>query len=306
MDKATRQTTTQQRGITITPRMPDFSFSAEEVPANWHSQGAIISAFWNGLSCTTPALEAFFIRDMRRLAPLITDFPELQKELQAFVHQEACHAATHRRWNRLLGEWGCPADRIEQRTKKLLGYIERWTSSRFRAAMVVAGEHFVGELGNIMMSKPEAFGEDHKVMADIFIWHGMEECEHKAVAFDAYTEVYGKGAWSWLTRVSAFGAATGLVTYALLMATSESLETTEGEGREWRQLMRYLYGKDGLFAGSGKAFLAFLKPSFHPWDFGSNKEVLDHYSSEIFDPAWAEKAAKRLDRTDSDTLASSG
>lgn len=303
MNDATRQTTTQERGITITPRMPDFSFSAEEVPANWHSEGAIISAFWNGLSCTTPALEAFFIRDIRRLEPLITDFPELQKELKSFVHQEACHAATHRRWNRLLQEWGCPADRIEQRSKKALDFIDRWTSTRFRSAMVVAGEHFVGELGNVMMSQPEVFGTTHKVMADIFIWHGMEECEHKAVAFDAYVEVYGKGFWSWLTRVSAFFAASALVTYSLFMATGEFLKTTEGEGRQWRKLLRYLYGRGGLFAGRAGAFLAFLKPSFHPWDFGSNKEVLERYSTEIFDPAWEERAAQKLNRTDAVTLA---
>lgn len=296
-------TTTQERGITITPRMPDFSFSAEEVPANWHSEGAIISAFWNGLSCTTPALEAFFIRDMRRLEPLITDFPELQKELKAFVHQEACHAATHRRWNRLLADWGGPEERVENRTKKALNFIERWTTSRFRSVMVVSGEHFVGELGNVMISRPEVFGTTHEVMRDIWVWHGMEECEHKAVAFDAYTEVYGKGLWSYLTRVAAFFTSSALVTYAMFMSTREFLQTTEGESREWRQLMRYLYGKGGLMSGRAGAFLAILKPSFHPWDYGSNKEVLDKYSNEIFDPAWEEKAARKLNRTDAIAMA---
>jgi len=296
-------TTTQERGITITPRMPDFNFSADEVPANWHSEGAIISSFWNGLSCITPTLEAFFIRDMRRLEPMIKDFPELQKELRAFVHQEACHAATHRKWNRLLAEWGGPVEKIEGRTKKALGFIERWTSSRFRTAMVVSGEHFVGELGNVMISRPEIFGTTHQVMHDIWVWHGMEECEHKAVAFDAYTEVFGKGLWSYITRAAAFFAASALVSYAMIMSTREFLRTTEGEGREWRKLLRYLYGKGGVMAGSITAFLAILKPSFHPWGFGSNKEVLDKYSKEIFDPAWEAKAAQKLNREDAIELA---
>jgi len=296
MKKTTRQTTTQQRGITITPRMPDFSFSAKDVPADWHSEGAIISSFWNGLSCLAPALEAFFIRDMRKLSPMIDDFPELQKELQTFIHQEACHTAAHRKWNRVLMEWGFPVERVEERSKRALDFVERLTSSRFRSAMVCAGEHFVGELGNIMITRPEVFGTTHKEVSDIFVWHGMEEVEHKAVAFDCYTEAFGGGVWSYLNRVSAFLAAGLLVTYLIFVTTSEFVEVIEPKGKKkgWGKLLRYLYGKGGLFAGSGKAFLAIIRPSFHPWDYGDNEEILKHYSTEVFDPAWAEQAEKKL------------
>ena len=53
--------------------------------------------------------------------------------------------------------------------------------------MTAALEHFTATLAEMILSDPEArdmFGDE--TVKNLFLWHALEEAEHKAVAFDVY------------------------------------------------------------------------------------------------------------------------
>ena len=64
-------------------------------------------------------------------------------------------------------------------------------------------EHYTAVLVESMMTHV------HKPMTDesirnLWLWHSIEETEHKAVAFDLYESIYGKGLSAYLPRVAVY------------------------------------------------------------------------------------------------------
>ena len=83
----------------------------------------------------------------------------------------------------LLGEkppWGVPIPRRE------------WL--RFRLSLIAAIEQFTAVLGDWVLARRRTRRRGHRqVMLDLLRWHGAEEVEHRAVAFDMYQHVGGTG-----------------------------------------------------------------------------------------------------------------
>ena len=55
-------------------------------------------------------------------------------------------------------------------------------------------EHFTSTIAAELLQNPEIqamFQDD--TMYHLWMWHAVEENEHKAVAFDVYTNMYGQG-----------------------------------------------------------------------------------------------------------------
>jgi uncharacterized protein len=105
------------------------------------------------ISAMAPVVESFFIGDARRLLPRIADEAR-RAEGDAFLRQEAAHAGMHGRFNRLLARWGVPVEPIADSALRWLAIVD-WTSSDLRSAVAMAGEHFLGEIGNAILSRPE-------------------------------------------------------------------------------------------------------------------------------------------------------
>ena len=64
-----------------------FALPAERI-TNWHEQGAFITHFFNALSLLFPQGELFFMDSVRHYRQRIDD-PELKKQIQGFIGQEA-------------------------------------------------------------------------------------------------------------------------------------------------------------------------------------------------------------------------
>jgi hypothetical protein len=185
-------TSTGRLGVTVTARGPGFDFEGleYEVPRAWHPAGIGPTAFLETLSAIAPVVEPFFIADARRLLPGIAD--EAQRaEVDAFLRQEAAHASMHAAFNRVLNRWDVPVDAAADSVLRWLAIVD-WTSSDLRSAVAMAGEHFLGEIGNVILSRPELLDGVDPRIARLFRWHGYEEVEHKAVLFDAFHAARGR------------------------------------------------------------------------------------------------------------------
>src|SRR5215470_202141 len=147
-------TSTCRLGLTITPRRPGFDFDGleHEVPRAWHPAGIGPTAFLEALSAMAPVVEGFFIADARHLLPRIADEAP-RTEVEAFLRQEAAHASMHAAFNRLLLRWGVPVEPVAHSVRQWLAVVD-WTSSDLRSAVAMAGEHFLGEIGDAILSRP--------------------------------------------------------------------------------------------------------------------------------------------------------
>ena len=285
-------TSTALRGVRVVPRLPDISFADTDVPRLWHSGSAGITAFWNALTIAGPPIESFFLRDARRLAPLVKS-PALRREFADFMRQEAFHSLIHQRTHRLYEHWGIPVAALDSFVRRVLGWVERVSTTKLRSAMVVAGEHFLGELGNQGLTNPALLADADPRMARLLLWHFYEEVEHKAVYFDAFVDSYGNTASTYLHRVAGLLFVIGVLGIMLPILTVRLLrvEGAASRGSEWRRLGRHLFGSGGLWGGRARSILAFLSPRFHPWSYRDDSRYLV-LRSDLVQPEWAEAARR--------------
>jgi predicted metal-dependent hydrolase len=285
-------TSTGTLGVTVTPRWPAFNFEdlEREVPRAWHPGGIGPTAFLEALSAMAPVVECFFVEDARRLSSRI-EAEGPRAELDAFLRQEGSHACMHAAFNRLLIRWGVPVDASADVVLRWLTAVD-WTSSDLRSAVAMAGEHFLSEIGNVMLSRPELLDGVEPRIARLFRWHGYEEVEHKAVLFDAFHAARGHGPYIYAMRIAGLWVAVVLLALALPWASYRILASA-GAGRDfhaWRGLIRFVFGRRGMLRGRWRAVAAYHRPDFHPWRYLDNRRFLSELRDGIVDPVWEVKA----------------
>jgi predicted metal-dependent hydrolase len=285
-------TSTALRGIRVVPRLPDIDFADTDVPRLWHGGSAGITAFWDALTIAGPPIESFFLRDARKLLPLVKS-PALRQEFNDFMRQEAMHSRVHQRTHQLYRHWGVPVDELDAFMRRVLGWVERVSTTKLRSGMVVAGEHFLGEIGHQGLTNAALLAEADPRLARLLLWHFYEEVEHKAVCFDGFVDAHGDTVSTYLHRVVALMMAIGVLAFVLPVVTFRLLHN-EGAAfrwREWRALGRHLFTTGGLWSGRGRAILTFLNPHFHPWKYRDDSQYL-RLRSDLVRPEWADAASR--------------
>lgn len=176
----------------VPTRRMSFEESLQEVPRHFAADGDLVqSHVAAALSGVFPDGEDFFVRSVRHFRDEITD-PELKRQVAGFIGQEAMHGREHRAFNARLAELGYPTKRVERFTKAGLKLRTKVASPRSNLAATAALEHFTATLAELVLTNEEVrdmFGDD--AVRNLFLWHALEESEHKAVAFDVYKAVGG-------------------------------------------------------------------------------------------------------------------
>ena len=291
-DRALEPTSTRKLGINVTPRRPGFDFEGleHEVPRAWHPAGMGPTAFLEALSAMAPVVEAFFIDDTRRLLPRVAEEAR-RAEGDAFLRQEAAHAGMHAAFNRLLIRWGVPVEPIADSALQWLAIVD-WTSSDLRSAVAMAGEHFLGEIGNAILSRPALLDGVDPRIARLFLWHGYEEVEHKAVLFDVFHAARGHGLYTYAVRIAGLWIAIILVALVLPSVCYRILASAGAAHNvhTWRELIRFVFGRGGMLRGGWRAVAAYHRRDFHPWRYLDNRHFLSELRDAIVDPAWELRA----------------
>jgi predicted metal-dependent hydrolase len=274
--------------ITVTPRRPGFDFAGleHEVARAWHPGGMGPTAFLEALSAMAPVVEGFFIDDTRRLLSRIADAAQ-RTEGDAFLRQEAIHARMHAAFNRLLVRWEVPVEPIADSALRWLAIVD-WIPNDLRSAVAMAGEHFLGEIGNAILSRPQLLAGVDPRIAKLFCWHGYEEMEHKAVLFDVFHAARGHGLRTYAVRIAGLWIAIVLVAVAL-PAVCYRILASAGAAHDlgaWRGLVRFVLGRGGMLAGRWRAVAAYHRRDFHPWRYLDNRHFLAELRDAIVDPAW--------------------
>jgi hypothetical protein len=244
------------------PRRPSFEL-AEALAGDWHGGSAFRTAYFNAMSMLFPLGEKFFIDSVRFFRNRIDD-PKLLDEITAFQGQEAIHRLQHQKYNELLcRQRGYDLARFEQPVRDRMAWAYRTFSARRRLAGTVANEHLTAIMADDMLAHKDAFtGADPRVAA-LWQWHGIEETEHKAVAFDVFIAVGGtlRERRQALMMNTAFFFKDTFRNLCVMLNHDGRLWSI----REWLSGFKYLFIKPGILRRVLLAYLKFYKKDFHPW-----------------------------------------
>jgi len=258
---------------TRTPIRRDYRF---ELPAervgDWHPLGRHVSHFFNALSLFFPDGERFFIAAVRHYRERIGD-PELSAAVAGFIGQEAMHGREHEEYNELLDRAGLPGSALVGFVARFLARLKKVLSPMRQLSATIALEHFTAIMANVLLSDPRILAGAEPHYARLWRWHALEETEHKAVAFDVYTSVYGRGLRAYLVRVTGLIGAT-LIFWPLVFGFHLRLLRADPQARGlrgWLRLLDFLFGRYGALRKLVKPWLDYFRPRFHPWDHDNRR-----------------------------------
>jgi uncharacterized protein len=249
----------------VPTRRVSFEESLRDLPKHYAADGDLVAShLFAALSAVFPDGEDFFVRSVRRFRDQITD-PELQRQVTGFIGQESVHGREHRAFNRRLGELGYPTQHVERLTKWALANRERIFTAKANLAATAALEHLTATLAELLLTDEEARnGPGHPAVRDLFLWHALEESEHKAVAFDVYRAVGG----SERTRVLTMkGLRVGFVVFtAIQLGASLAGDRATYERGRLRASLGRMRTSPALSREVWDQLREYDRPGFHPDD----------------------------------------
>ena len=163
-------------------RQPTIRLSAL-TPHYWFANNPIATHFMNALSCLLPPAESFFVRSVLRYRAAIHD-RELNVEVRNFAGQESIHHHEYGKVTQWLDDYGLPASKVTQMLDQYWRQFSRFIPAKFCIAYTAALEHIIAAIGHGILSDRALVHSIHPDVRSLWLWHAMEEIEHKSVAFD--------------------------------------------------------------------------------------------------------------------------
>ena len=273
-------TQTSDPGRTITTRRMSFEESLQDVPRHFAGDGDLVSShIIAALSSVFPDGEDFFVRSVRHFRDQVTD-PVLKKQVAGFIGQESVHGREHRALNEHLDRLGYPTKRFERITKAGLALRWKVLSAKSNLALTAALEHFTATMAELVMTDEEirhALG--HDAVRNIFVWHALEESEHKAVAFDVYRAVGGSERLRVFTmKVARFGFVLGTIAE---LAVSLALDPATYKPGNLRSSLRRVRGTSIVSRKLWDQLREYDRPGFHPNDRDTSA-LIEQWREELF------------------------
>jgi len=269
--------------VTITPRRIVIDYGTIQTPPeDWYAGDAAVTEVFHALSVTFPAGESFFMDSVRHFEETLRNtHPLLWQDVVLFFKQESLHSAQHEKWNRRIeAEFGHPMMKLERCIDDVMQFQKRFLSPLNQLACTAAFEHFTATFGQILLESTDGLRQMGAPQRRLWMWHALEEIEHKAVAFDVYQAVSGGGVGGYLRRCLAMMWVT--VFFALTLGFVRIyLHWRRGILFNPQTAMSMFYF--GMCSpGYGWRFVwpyvLFFHPGFHPWQ-QDDSHLLAHYSA---------------------------
>lgn len=240
-----------------------------DLPRYWFAGDPFKTRFFDACSARFPAGEWFFMACVRDYRDQIKD-PALAKDVVDFLRQEAQHSRVHMLFNAQLRQQGIAVDEINQRSRSALNLFRKLMPRKLTLALTAAGEHMTAVTSHGLLERRDAFvGADPRVLA-IYIWHAVEEIEHKGVAFDVMQKVARVG---YPLRALAMAYITLQFfthTFFIMECMFRADGIAAGERlRLWLRGLGWLFGKQGLYPPLLSHYLSYYRPGFKPWQMAS-------------------------------------
>jgi len=245
-------------------------------PLDWYDNDAALTEIFHALSITFPAGETFFIDTVVRYGSRIKEKrPELWKQVQQFFKQEAMHTAIHEQWNaRIEREFHHPMSQLEDAVERRLKRVKRFLDHRSQLAVTACLEHFTAGLGKVLLDSPggtQVQMKSKQPFRSLWIWHALEELEHKSVSFDVYEFLNGGYLRRCLVMLFVTGKFMFVVTkiwWGLIARRKLSRLASV------RKYLLFMLWNPGILVRFFPHWLAWFIPGYHPTWFSSHEGSL--------------------------------
>ena len=273
-------------GASFPVRRMDFEFG--EVPRYWAANDAGLTHFMTTLSALFPEGEQFFVDSTRavRKHPKLSD-PDLQREISAFIGQEAMHSKEHLAFNSSAQSYGYDIRTMEQQTGKVIRTGTKVLTTLLKPFGVTkemidltgtcALEHFTAVIAaELLQNKDVQAMFNDSTMHQLWMWHAVEENEHKGVVFDVYTAIYGHGLKAYTMRAIAMIIAMGLIFMTQSYFTAQLMKI-DGKltWKDSKYMLKFMYARKGFMTRQIPELLDFFRPNFHPNDSDTDQLLAD-------------------------------
>ena len=266
--------------VDVETRRIAFEYPADEIPRHFVSGDIVMSHAVAMLSAVFPEGEDFFVRSVRACRDEITD-ATLRDQMKGFIGQEAMHGRGHREFNDRLAALGYPTKGVDTLVGRSLRFRERIQGRRANLALTAALEHYTATLAETLLSNDEARKMfDVPEVRSLFLWHALEESEHKAVAFDVYRHV---GGGDRLRRLM-MNVTTGIFLLAMVGTTTVSVMKDPSARRHPVRVARSLAGlrrSPFLTRDVVRRIREYNRTDFHPDDHDATA-LVERWRTELF------------------------
>ncbi|KAA8882001.1 metal-dependent hydrolase [Nocardia colli] len=175
----------------LQPRKMDFGFEEADVPFLWNPQNPAWSSMSNAVSFLAVGFEKMIVKLIMQLKPVLTD-PEVAQEAVAFMRQEGHHSTAHRQHVKALIK---QYPGLQNTLDAVIGEFDlltEATSREYRLAYTADLEATFTPVFKLMLDNEATLfrpGDDR--VASLFIWHFVEEVEHRSSALIIFDSVVG-------------------------------------------------------------------------------------------------------------------
>lgn len=163
-----------------------FAFADHPVPFLWNETNPAFSAMANAVSFLAIAFEKMIVSTMAEAKPLLTD-PVIAEEAEAFVRQEGQHSMAHRGHARGLIK---AHPELKETLDDVIAAFDDLVANKplkYRLAYTADLEATFTPVFKLMLDHDDTLfapGDDR--VASLFLWHFVEEVEHRSSALIIY------------------------------------------------------------------------------------------------------------------------
>lgn len=265
----------------------DFKFSPDELDVKFFMQKEWATAYFAALSIFLTYGEELVIETARHHRDQIKD-PILKQRLTSLIGQEAIHSKVHEEYNETMIPNNLPVQLYRFLAEQVFNNTFLKFPQPLKLSMMAGIEHFTAVFAQYAMTHQDIFNHslDEKTRA-LWLWHMLEESEHKDIAYDTYQVLssnYSLRILGFFIALITLGVGVGAGALFLPFLRRPQNTLSLSFWREAKGSWDLLFGlKDGVFGSSLGHIFDYLRPSFHPNDHDTS-ELLDYFKKELLDP----------------------
>lgn len=169
----------------------NIGFEGKEIDVEFYMNNQFATMFFATLSVFLTYGEDLVIETARHHREFIQD-PVLKQRVTSLIGQEAIHSKLHNEYNDALKDVEYPVDLYRFLGENFFKYVFLKFPQPLKLSMMAGIEHFTAVLAEYMMKHEKNFyySDDAKSRA-LWMWHMLEESEHKDIAYDVYQLLNG-------------------------------------------------------------------------------------------------------------------
>ncbi len=264
-----------------------FKFEPKEMDVKFYMQKEWATAYFAALSIFLTYGEELVIDTARYHRDFIQD-PILKQRITALIGQEALHSKVHNEYNDAMIPRNYPVQLYRFLAEKVFEYSFLKFPQPLKLSMMAGIEHFTAVLAEYMMKHEDHFYQsDDAKTRGLWMWHMLEESEHKDIAYDVYQILSG----NYALRIAGFALAFltimgGVSAGALLLPFLQNPKNIISLSfwKEAKTSASLLFGpKDGVFGSTMGHIFDYFRPDFHPNDHDTSA-YLAYYKEKLLHP----------------------